>query len=66
MEHQLIGKWVRFEHYRWGGRYWLVNGRHHRVGGPAYENIKDGYCQWYEHGRFVRDNHGASADWSSC
>ena len=40
-----------------GMRYWFMNDQQHRDGGdPAYENVTSGYCQWYEHNRFVRDN----------
>ena len=60
MERRLIGEQVEFS-YLWGERWWLMNSQPHRSdGGPAYES---GYCEWYEHGKFVRDNYETSADW---
>ena len=64
MERRLIGEQVEFS-YSWDRRCWIVNGiRHREDGGPAYEYMKTGYCEWYKYGRFVRNSHGASADWA--
>ena len=38
-------------------RMWFIRGVYHRVdGGPAFEDMRDGYCQWWKRGMFVRDN----------
>ena len=59
MRHRLISEWVEFRYsVVWreqGGRRWSVDNELHRNDdGPAYEYINDGYCQWWEHGKFVK------------
>ena len=57
MERRLIGQWVKFEYNKWGARYWCVNSQYHRDdGGPSWEILRTGYCEWWEWDKFVRDN----------
>jgi hypothetical protein len=38
---------------RRGDKYWKLNGKYHREGGPAIESA-DGYKEWYIHGKLHR------------
>ena len=60
MKRRLINERIEFQHDKWRGRgerRWYVDNELHRNdNGPAYENVKTGYFQWWEHGMFMRDN----------
>ena len=58
MERWFIDDCIQFKFYiRWGVRWWHVNDQRHRNDdGPAFENTKNGYCAWSEHGNFMRSN----------
>ena len=55
---RLISERVKFLYYmQCGWRYWLMNDQQHRDdGGPAAEHTEDGYCEWWKHGYFMRNN----------
>ena len=56
MRHKLINKHIKFW-YSNGLRHWFMNGQFHRSdGGPAYEDVKTGYCAFCEYGSFIRNN----------
>ena len=56
MMHWLINKHILLRRMGWGVRWWMVNFQRHRDdGGPTYEHI-NGYCEWCEHGVFIRNN----------
>ena len=54
MQWRLIDERVEFKCYHdW--RLWFVNDKYHREdGGPTYENVISGHCQWCEHGVYMR------------
>ena len=55
MERRLIER-IRFR-YIWDAREWYMNDVFHRDdGGPAIEDMDDGYRAWWKHGAFVRGN----------
>ena len=45
-----------------GSKYWLLNGKRHREGGPAIER-SDGSKEWYLNGKRHREG-GPAIEWS--
>ena len=41
--------------YKNGNKCWYINGKRHRVGGPAIEWNYDGYKAWYINGKLHRE-----------
>ena len=54
MKRQLIGQRVELD-YDGHIRCWYMDDQWHREdGGPVWENIKTGYCEWIdEHGNII-------------
>ena len=55
MRHQLIDQYVKLM-CNHDTRWWCINDELHCDDGPAYESTETGYCAWWEHGKFMRNN----------
>jgi hypothetical protein len=50
------------EVYPNGDKYWRLNGKRHRLGGPAVESL-DSAKFWYKHGKRHRED-GPACEWA--